>query len=579
MTTTTLPETDAQPSPLAALSTARRVQLVRITVAILTLLAFTLRLHRAAEKSVWLDEAFSIWVARHTLPEILAWLVKIDQHPPLYYALLSGWIRLFGWWEAPARAFSALWGALTVPVLFALGRRLGGPGLGLMAALLLTLSPFHVQFGQEMRMYALLTFWAALALWGLVTALTEPGAQQPLGTHLEHAWRSLRGADDAVCPQPAGTPEESITHTPFLRYTGPVSGRQAMGRAARWRLPRWTDLCPDLAWLALAVGCAAAVLTHNTAVFLPTGVGLFLLPWLGRTRQTRTTFARNALLTGGLFLLLWSPWLPAASYQTLVVIRRFWIPAPTWQTVLDTLHTFNSAFLPDQVPLRWLWDLAFFALALLGVGHWLHRPGERWKGVLLVTLFLTPILGELLFSIRRPIFYTRTLIWATLPYYLLIASGVRALRFLPYRTTALVILATLHLLSLNNFYDRYQKEGWDKAAAYVARNVRPNDVILFNATWVQIPFDYYFLRYNRPVEKHGVPVDLFDRGELEPAMTGADVPRLQRLIREHDRVWLVYSHDWYTDPEKIIPRVLNRELTKVKEQRFVGIRVVLYSAY
>ncbi|NOZ29931.1 MAG: hypothetical protein GXP39_18025 [Chloroflexi bacterium] len=559
--------------------------LVPVALVALMAIGLGLRLYQAASKSVWLDEAFSIWVARHSPPQILAWLVKIDQHPPLYYLLLSVWIRLFGWWEAPARAFSALWGVLTIPVMFAIGRRLGGLGLGLAAALLLTFSPFHVQFAQEMRMYTLLSFWTALALWGLVTVLTEPAARQPLGTHLTRAWQALTGGGERDAHDGEADSDEITSSTadeeqtsPFLGYTSRVSARQAIQRAARWRLPRWSELRPDVAWLTLAWGCAAAVLTHNTAIFLPLGVGLFLLGWTLYHRPREEGFTRNALLTAGLFLLLWSPWLPAAVYQAVGVIRRFWIPAPTWKTVLDTFHTFHSAFLPDRIPLRWLWDLVFFTLALLGIAHWLLRPGHRWKAALLVTLFLTPIVGELLFSLRRPIFYSRTLIWATLPYYLLIASGIMALRFIPYQAVTLVILLTLNTISLNNFYLHYQKEGWDQAAAYVAYRARPGDVILFNATWVQIPFDYYFERYNRPITEHGVPVDLFDRGVLEPPMTEADVPRLQRIIREHDRVWLVYSHDWYTDPEKIIPRVLNRELKRVDERRFVGIRIILYSA-
>ena len=47
--------------------------------------------------------------------------------------------------------------------------------------------------------------------------------------------------------------------------------------------------------------------------------------------------------------------------------------------------------------------------------------------LLLLSLVLTPFLGELLVSLRRPIFYDRTLIWTTLPYYMLMAVGIRGL--------------------------------------------------------------------------------------------------------------------------------------------------------
>ncbi|MEZ4611140.1 MAG: hypothetical protein R2838_13000 [Caldilineaceae bacterium] len=63
---------------------------------------------------------------------------------------------------------------------------------------------------------------------------------------------------------------------------------------------------------------------------------------------------------------------------------------------------------------------------------------------------------------------------------------------------------------------------------------------------------YYFRHYDTATELHGAPVDLFDRGVLEPKMTEADVPHLRALVADADRVWLVYSHEWYTDPDGII---------------------------
>jgi hypothetical protein len=106
--------------------------------------------------------------------------------------------------------------------------------------------------------------------------------------------------------------------------------------------------------------------------------------------------------------------------------------------------------------------------------------------------------------------------------------------------------------------------------------VADDDLILFNATWVQIPFDFYFREYNRPVERRGVPVDLFDRGILEPKMAESDLPRLRSLLRHRERVWLVYSHDWYTDPQGLIPAALDAELELTDSQQFNGLQVQRY---
>jgi hypothetical protein len=78
------------------------------------------------------------------------------------------------------------------------------------------------------------------------------------------------------------------------------------------------------------------------------------------------------------------------------------------------------------------------------------------------------------------------------------------------------------------------------------------------------------------VAEHGVPVDLFDRGILEPKMGERDLPRLRALIRGHERVWLVYSHDWYTDPQGLIPPALEEELDLRDRWDFYGLQVRLY---
>ena len=165
----------------------------------------------------------------------------------------------------------------------------------------------------------------------------------------------------------------------------------------------------------------------------------------------------------------------------------------------------------------------------------------------------------------------------TLPLYLLLAAGIAQLRYRPTILVAVVILVAVNLLSLRQYYTFFDKEEWDKAAAYVGERVEQDDMLLFNATWVQIPFDYYFRYQNRPVTKHGAPVDLFDRGILEPKMAESDLPRLRELIADQQRVWLIYSHNWYTDPQNLIPTALSQDLKLLDQRQFNGLEVRLYA--
>jgi hypothetical protein len=323
------------------------------------------------------------------------------------------------------------------------------------------------------------------------------------------------------------------------------------------------------------------MLSHNTALFFPVAVGLFagvlgalaLARRLRGQRQPAHTAPLLRLAIGlGAALLLWLPWLPSFLIQSRRVYDEFWIQPPTLKSVLEHWRDMDSAFGPGG---RYLLPLVllFAALALLGAWRLRHRPAVL---ALLLLLLLLPFSGELLVSTRRPIFYTRTLIWTSIPLYLLLAAGLLQLRFRPLIATATLALALLNLGSLADYYRNYEPEDWRSVAGHVASQLRPGDVLLFNAGWMQIPFDYYYRRAGAPTEEHGVPADMFERGILEPKMTMADIDRLATLIDGRARVWLLYSHNWYTDPQSIIPRYLGSALRQARVQDFNGIKVYLY---
>lgn len=128
------------------------------------LLAFALRLHRIGERAVWWDEGWSVWVARQPLASIL-YQTGHDVHPPLYFWLLHLWRAASGDSEFGLRMLSAVFGTLTIAAIYLLGRAIGGRNVGLLAALFLALSRFHIVWSQEIRMYALAGLLAVLGAW------------------------------------------------------------------------------------------------------------------------------------------------------------------------------------------------------------------------------------------------------------------------------------------------------------------------------------------------------------------------------------------------------------------------------
>jgi len=281
----------------------------------------------------------------------------------------------------------------------------------------------------------------------------------------------------------------------------------------------------------------------------------------------------------GIFL-LWSPWLVAFIKQASRVYQRFWIPEPTWDAVTQVLKSFlnpSMSYLPaSQAKVIWV----LYGLVLcLGLVYYRQKFPQF---LFLAALFAIPFLGELIVSLRRPIFYDRTLIWTTIPLFLVLAAGVAQLRFRLLIIVVLGSLGTVNLFSASDYYRFYQKEDWGTAAGYVALFAEKDDLVLFNSNFVEIPFDYYFKPYENQykiqVEKHGVPLDLIDSGALEPEMTEGDIPELVSLLHGHNRVWLVYSHDSYTDPMSLIPQTLASQMKLTQTREFYGGQVQLYEA-
>ncbi|MAT98007.1 MAG: hypothetical protein CL608_12750 [Anaerolineaceae bacterium] len=130
---------------------------------VILLLGTALRFYGLGAESLWVDEGTSISVARLSLPGILA--NRIFKNPPFYFILLHYWVEIFGDSELALRFLSALFGALSLPVMFWLGRRLLGRQAGLLSAFLLAISLFHIEFSQEARAYSLMVLLVLLSMF------------------------------------------------------------------------------------------------------------------------------------------------------------------------------------------------------------------------------------------------------------------------------------------------------------------------------------------------------------------------------------------------------------------------------
>lgn len=129
-----------------------------VAVAGVVLLGAILRLYELGTESLWVDEIITLRFIRNYSPGELLWVIPAKQpHLPLYYMVLDAWTALAGTAEPALRFPSAVFGILCLPLLYLVGRRLFDRQTGLVATLLLAISPFHLYYAQETRMYSLLT--------------------------------------------------------------------------------------------------------------------------------------------------------------------------------------------------------------------------------------------------------------------------------------------------------------------------------------------------------------------------------------------------------------------------------------
>ena len=424
-----------------------------VPVALIMLAAAALRFYHLGVQPLWLDESLT-WLYAGAQHHGVA---GQDVHPPLYYSLVRLWMHGVPGLGIPPiasqdnefflRVPSAVLGVLTVPLVYALGRTIGGARLAAVAALFFAIAPFQIRYAQEARMYALLTFLAALTMWGVSTLLAP--------SRPEDAEAGSSGADSPS-----------------------ILGRK---RA----LP---------AWIAVVAGSVGALYTHNTAILLLVSWNLVLV--IGRL--DRRNLIRNWSLALGAIVLCWIPWLPRMAGQARAVLADYWIPAPDLNRVIETL---GALYLPLDEPFPLYVGTSLLVTGLWALGLFQWRRNHRWA-VFLLVLVAAPITGIFLVSLVQPVFLARTLIWTTIPFYVTLAAGALSLKHRPLRILVLFAVVGLNLWGVADYYTSYEKESWDEAADYVASKAAAGDVILIHKNYVKEPFNYYFRKYESAVPQH-----------------------------------------------------------------------------
>jgi 4-amino-4-deoxy-L-arabinose transferase-like glycosyltransferase len=119
------------------------------------LIGALLRILPLEARDFWYDEAFTGILIRMPFPEMMTSIIH-DVHPPVYYWVLKIWSMIFGSGIVALRMFSVTCGVGTIAAAFftlkSWYKASAAPAM--IAALILAIDPFFVNYSQEARMYA-----------------------------------------------------------------------------------------------------------------------------------------------------------------------------------------------------------------------------------------------------------------------------------------------------------------------------------------------------------------------------------------------------------------------------------------
>lgn len=126
----------------------------KIIIFLIFFIGIILRILFIGSREIAYDDAFSYFLARSSLQDIITGTAA-DTMPPLYYFLLHFWMRISEklWY---LRLLNVSINVLTAYLVLVFTKEIFNSSSAIIAAFLFLISPFQIYHSQELRMYALL---------------------------------------------------------------------------------------------------------------------------------------------------------------------------------------------------------------------------------------------------------------------------------------------------------------------------------------------------------------------------------------------------------------------------------------
>jgi mannosyltransferase len=514
---------------------------------VLALVAFAWRVQGLTWQSLWRDEVDAVYFATRYLPETLAMFVQPGQNGALYFVALRPWFNLVGTSEFALRFPSAVAGVLSVLLTWQVARRLiplvplGATGVttrlsrsaAWLAAALMAINPYQLWYGQEGKMYTIVTTLVLLATWWWLEGIRRGGWRPWLAylitvsvgmyTHLllillfpfHFVWFWL------AWPQ-------SRSH--WRGYALSLAGLTLPYLPMVWW--QWDLLTIDIVRTGFSFTpppeMARTILLNHSRGFMPPGDILWLIPvfFLG---------AAGVVLGGG----------EVASSDAL--------PAESTDSA-DQLH----------------------------LAAW-----RRWA--MLISWVLVPVIGIYALSLRQPIFTDRYVIWIAPALMMLVALGLVVVR--RYAWVLGRVLAVGLLVYLLGFWlyagwqQKTQPTKYDLRGGvrYAAQHRSPDALLILQIPHMEWPYRYYTSDFGpRPFAESEARLEPWTGGLWTNQGWADDVARLdvaQQMAEKtagYTDVWVFRSEVEMWDQRHLMDQWLDEWGELIDQADFHGVQVRHY---
>jgi uncharacterized membrane protein len=466
-----------QPSSLNPLQTLRyRLQQLQhlpqwLPISLILLLATTVYLYQISTESLWVDELLSIHRAKN-----LDYALRDPR--PLSYLFLRVWMFFVGDTDAALRGLGVLFGLGTVFLTYVLGRRLITTNVGLLAALLVTLSPLFINHAQEIRMYTQSTCIGLMGTLFLVEALKRPHSINIYG------WATLRFL--ALITTPLNLflllPDCVIVASRFREKRGVLfTFLQAL-------------FLMGLAWVAFA--------TPLLMVAVPKFMGGVAIP--GGVESGTVTLNRPSIFEAIFQLTRFTVW-PFGRPNSNLIYSVYQLHA------VISLAVLSAAFLYRQrlVEVRWL---------------------AAWAILPLIPLFLVS-------QVSRSLWVDRYLIFVAPYVIILLATGFKQI-WKKWRIAALIV-AFISLVATAGGFQRYytvlDREDWRGLVTLIETAEQPNDTIVWSVNQqIPVALNHYYDGNSTIIIQPELSAQQYDqdREDIEAW--------INRLPQTNSNLWLVH---------------------------------------